>query len=524
MNSVIRAPNNHGQLSCDPPLSQLSGMIGTKKIRSQSHEISSLAREARQDFLTHLGNRANGLEVDSYWVGTGHQPEIFHPGVWAKNFIAGGISSSLKSTSLHLVIDTDCPTQPAIRLPEIGLPERPRKAPWVPFAYQNGTTPWKSIKADANLAISFREKMFAWASQARFGAAMSHWLKHLELEDSGQASIPAWLHFKKSRSFLENEWGLIQENIPLSFASQFPSFIKLVALMICQHELARSTYNESVHFFRLKHQVNQEGRPVPFLGENSSWLELPLWLRIPENPQRYRFWLRREGSAFFLTTNPSEDFGKACRIGKISEIEDGLKNLLANGWEIWPRALTTTLYLRGFVFDCFVHGLGGALYDQVTEDWAMKWLGFMLKPRVAASLTMRLPLPPPRSTKKELSQTLHSQHHLMWNPDLLLSNSVDNRLADCLARLATLRMEKTGQDRHSKKRFHELRNLIEYLRENVRPAIENGFKNVDTLRRFISEEKMVLSREFAFPLHSLTDLQKYLRPLLNLRQAAAGVS
>lgn len=40
-----------------------------------------------------------------------------------------------------------------------------------------------------------------------------------------------------------------------------------------------------------------------------------------------------------------------------------------------PRAVLTTAIMRLAVCDLFVHGTGGALYDQVTDRWLQAWLG-----------------------------------------------------------------------------------------------------------------------------------------------------
>ena len=37
----------------------------------------------------------------------GHQPELFHPGVWVKNFALNGLARRHGATPLNLVVDND---------------------------------------------------------------------------------------------------------------------------------------------------------------------------------------------------------------------------------------------------------------------------------------------------------------------------------------------------------------------------------------------------------------------------------
>src|SRR5205823_5679872 len=47
----------------------------------------------------------------------GHQPELFHPGVWFKNFIISSIAKVKAGSAIHLVIDSDVARSSGIRVP-----------------------------------------------------------------------------------------------------------------------------------------------------------------------------------------------------------------------------------------------------------------------------------------------------------------------------------------------------------------------------------------------------------------------
>ena len=47
----------------------------------------------------------------------GHQPQLFHPGVWYKNFVLEQLAAEHGGTAINLVIDSDAMRTAAIRVP-----------------------------------------------------------------------------------------------------------------------------------------------------------------------------------------------------------------------------------------------------------------------------------------------------------------------------------------------------------------------------------------------------------------------
>ena len=62
---------------------------------------------------------------DSPFILSGHQPEMFHPGVWYKNFVLGGFARRMDGVGIHLLIDSDLCRGASIRVPTGGI-DRPR--------------------------------------------------------------------------------------------------------------------------------------------------------------------------------------------------------------------------------------------------------------------------------------------------------------------------------------------------------------------------------------------------------------
>ena len=85
------------------------------------------------------------------------------------------------------------------------------------------------------------------------------------------------------------------------------------------------------------------------------------------------------------------------QIGRIKE------KLAAQGIRFRTRALSTTLFSRLCFADLFVHGIGGAKYDAVTDTVLQRYYHVTPPPYLVVSGTLRLPLPTyPASADEEV--------------------------------------------------------------------------------------------------------------------------
>src|SRR5262249_19307387 len=137
----LRAPATDGGLLVDPAGAEPRGLAATNahrlsnwdydvqgrsvtRLRGQARrEIIGLAREfLRRHGLAEIPSVPGSPDTDLLHVPlivTGHQPELFHPGVWVKNFAAAGIARSCGGVALNLIVDNDIPKDSSIRVPAV---------------------------------------------------------------------------------------------------------------------------------------------------------------------------------------------------------------------------------------------------------------------------------------------------------------------------------------------------------------------------------------------------------------------
>src|SRR5262249_15605344 len=129
--AVLRAPSEDGAVLVQPPLAEGGHILQRNRpLLEAGGELlgrswSDLRLEARRSALetarryceSAFGIPAAGPVHPGALVLAGHQPELFHPGVWAKNFALAGISRRHGVTALNLVVDNDTVKSTALRLP-----------------------------------------------------------------------------------------------------------------------------------------------------------------------------------------------------------------------------------------------------------------------------------------------------------------------------------------------------------------------------------------------------------------------
>jgi hypothetical protein len=155
---VPRAPSRDGAVVAVPPLRDAGVVLATNRQRLHTHAAHrvllgrpwhDLRRQARQSALAaavrYLGDDAPsalGLSHSESLLVAGHQPELFHPGVWVKNFALAGLARAHQATALNLVVDNDTVKSTALHVPSPPMQthDRPHRRS-VLFDRWSGETP-----------------------------------------------------------------------------------------------------------------------------------------------------------------------------------------------------------------------------------------------------------------------------------------------------------------------------------------------------------------------------------------------
>ena len=549
----LKVPRENNTFLCTPPAGSANRLLRQNKARFQDKAlpdwVRSLQALAKSQALQAACNytsryspghalRSNNARVNL--VVGGHQPELFHPGVWFKNILLASIAKSTSSDSLHVIIDHDLARSDSIRVPARSDATMDSYVNGV--GYENGELYQKSISLP--MRSDSRNRM-PWHLTFTENTSLSRWRDAVEQLEHSLASC-GLSHsigkdrfsllsecisncgnfgdaFSQFRHRIEIEHGISNLEVPLSSLCSESAFGGFVHHCIANAESLWKTYNRCRSEYRQRHSIRNQAQPVPELLKQDGALELPFWIYsrdVASFTDRKRLWLiidsMKSTDEYLLVDHPDA----ALRTMSMVLPRDGGQLELAwaesveRGICIRPRALMTTLFLRCFVADLFVHGIGGGAYDELTDAIIKSWLGMEPPQYITCSASLHLGIPTQDDAKAtDLDRTQR---------ELQLMRSVPERFLDRTQSDQKLLFEHHAQllssipERGKKRLWHaEMIQSKAQIESAISEQKRTAFSKLQSLHRKLQQDKIRNSREFSFCLFRETDVMPRLIDLAN---------
>jgi hypothetical protein len=422
-----RAPADDGGTLIDPPLSQVEALLSANAAALQAagcdlqgRSLRELSRQARGELLIAARRYTAAYRDPPSFASTdlvllaGHQPQLFHCGVWAKNFALGYLARRHQATAINLVIDNDTLKVPTVRIPG-GVVSQPT-AREIEFDATCPETPFEDRAiADRDLFESFgRRAADELAPLAPDPILNEYWPLAVARAREG-ARLGACL--SQARHQLEATFGLATLEVPQGWLCELPAFCWFAAHLLAHLPRFQADYNAAVAGYRRVNRVRSATHPVPDLARDADWHEAPFWIWRRDDPRRRRLFARLAGGNVALTDRA----GWELRLpGPPASAAEALLDLPRQGVRLRTRALTTTIWARLFLSDLFVHGIGGARYDQVTDRIIRTFYGVLPPEYLVVTATLRLPIGGTRATDDDVRRLDHQLRELDFHPERFL--------------------------------------------------------------------------------------------------------
>ena len=449
--AALRTPEQDGQTLIEPEPARLAEAVAANRERIGDYAFSILdetVSTVRQATRVALGLSAGPV------IATGHQPELIHPGVWAKHIVTSRLAAALGGTALNLVVDNDSPKTQGFIVPgvhdDVVRAERieiPNLSPG--YAYEHRTrlvgaqvdalrARVKGVMGDAFAATHLDLYFKAWAGQTA----------DCDLVDQTIAARQAIERYYRV--------DLLERRVSSCWPHPLAAHIMLDASRFA------ARYNEALSHYRRAYRVRGKNRPIPDLVARDGAVELPFWLYGPDEPRR-RVFVRASGGHIELMAD-TEPVGRldAAGLAKTVTAAETLASLTPR--VLRPRALLLTLWTRLFVADLFVHGIGGAKYDRITDALITGYFGVEPPVMACVSATLRLPLTRARTTAADLRVARYRRRDLNYNPQRYLRRTPEvvtltDRRAAAIARSSQLRADEPNDHRRRKETYDEIHAL-----------------------------------------------------------------
>jgi hypothetical protein len=532
----LRAPQDDGAALIDPPLAQVPKLLAANLAKAVTWDASSGApfskwREAERRYLVSvckgqarsvrdLSARSPSVKPHTPlakrpFILSGHQPTLFHPGVWIKNYLLSALREQNDAAAVNLIIDNDASGSPGILVPS-GTANNPRLA-FVPLDAPAPKIPWENRPIlDLNLFSSFAQRVkqvFSHCSVAggpilldRFFSHATD-LLHRELKPHGpDAAMDPWSRrllglgdlLADARHDLEREIGLKTHEASLSLIAHYQTFRSFADHVFRRAREFHEVYNAALHEYRLVNHIRSRTHPVPDLEVNGAWVEMPFWISAAGFAERRRAFVRQTEHSWDLS-DPHGDI--AVRKSRANE-----PFYFDSGQKLRPRALITTMYARLVLSDLFIHGIGGAKYDELTDLIIRRFFGIEPPAYVTATATFRLPIDRPQVSVDDVRRSALRIRELRYRPEAFLRDPLVQQDRDLAPQLAALAAEKRAfLDQHDLRRcaqdvFTRLDSLNRAMHDRLHSVEQELRARHAELIEQAHHARLLGSREFSFVL------------------------
>lgn len=526
----LRAPQNSGEILVAPPASHLGELLASSRAirdrwdydvqgiplarlaqRARRQVVEAAARYTRQYAASHV-DEMPPFDPRAPILFAGHQPELFHPGVWLKNFALGRWAAEHGGLGINLIIDADDVRTTDVRVPT-GAVDAPRVES-IPYDLPLPPQPYEERKV--------RDR----ATFAAFGDAAARCIAPLVSDPLVVDFWPAVCEraragtlgqsMAQARHLLEFAWGNRTLELPQSWLCRLPAVRYLICHLLAQLPRLHDVYNDVLDRFRARHKIRNHAQPMPNLEAADRWLEAPLWVWSTAQPTRRRVFVRDHGDGIELSDRQgwravlpvSSDADGQPAVDRLAELEEA-------GVKLRTRALITTLVARLLSCDVFIHGIGGARYDEVTNDLMREFFSLAPPPFMAVSGTLHLPVVASLQDGREASQWKQRLRRLTYHPEAFLDeaplgSATARQRAEALAAEKWRWIRAPENPTSGRERHLAIEHANEQLRAYLRPLWDDALRGLEAARTAHRTLQILQSREYAFCLYPEESLKSLL--------------
>lgn len=440
---------------------------------------------------------------DAFVVVLGHQPAFIHPGVWAKHVVAMRCVSAVGGVAVNLVVDSDAPRQTVLSIPSVTDGGVSLTA--VPFAQLRQGCAYEQIPRQDETQVKRFERDVSEALGDRFERSqMPVFFDAFRRTPDAMDWVDQAVFARRA---VETNLGVVVEDRRVSRVWCSPL---LIDMLVHAERFARS-YNNALADYRRNHRVRSAQRPIPDLEYDGDRCEVAAWVYKGEDPRRRMFVsLAGESLRLFADRDP---------IGEVPTTHlhssEDLPSLLdeLGEWRIRPRALTLTIWARLLLADLFVHGIGGAKYDRISDAIMADYYQVQPPHMACVSATLHMALPCHGTTPETIRHLRHALRDLTYNPqrhpphDSAVVPMIEKRIA-VVRKMLELRSGGRRNRQARRAAFAQIRHINEAILAKKGGMLASMQVELTEACRQLEEDRVALGREYFFGLYGRGRLEQ----------------
>ena len=381
LNKLI-VPKEQNAIYTAPALSAWPSLVSKNREITANH-ISSISDHRQElfsiaiDYTKRIMGKEIAFKSENPIIATGHQPNWHHCGVFIKSQLGNMLAKKLNASFLHIVLDLDtCNT--ALSLP-IRRNDSLFNLMLLEISKNNCNISQETLLPGKNAIDSFLKTILKYCPQNAL--CNTNWqninLNHLQTPCKTIADLITYL-----QNTLYNSFGVNAVYLPVSLLSEskaFHNFItKLLLDFISFVEIYNKAISKSNHYTGIFKLCEKKIGP-------HTYIEFPLWL-ANDAGQRTTLLLALDANSKLILATEFEVLLQTHKLNAHAIIEI----LEQKGYLIRPKAILLTSFIRLYLSDWFIHGVGGARYESITDYILTNYFDINGLKYGAASLTSHL--------------------------------------------------------------------------------------------------------------------------------------
>jgi hypothetical protein len=520
-------PKNDKEIFIAPAYDDISGLIDSniEKFKSYKFDINGIPlpefrKHARTEILEKAGEYSewiwsicsrlkigrrrdssdfhNSYTPDKLIIQTGYPPILAHPGILIKNSLVNTIAEKIRGIGINMVVDNDTCHDNWLNIPNInGLESSTEKIEFIPslqgLAFEEAghtdLTQLTTLKKDILRTLSNPDMKDTFTNFIDMGIKLFKEIQRL-------SDL-----FTSARCAYLQRFDISNLEIPVSLICETESFLNFFLHIARDIRNFARIYNAKLAEYRKLKRISSKANPLPDLKEKGHVIELPFWIWKENEPRKQLFaTIVTDKQINLMYENiivTSLDF---CGNGNQSGNLQKLRNLISIGIKIRPKAIVNTMYSRMFFSDLFIHGVGGAKYDLITDEIIRTFFGVEPPGYAIITATLHLPYKPHNVSSEDVRKLKHVIKDMNYNPERYASGKImeDAEMKSMVnekKRLITTEMH-NSEEKH--RTFSRLKQLNSLMKEKITPLIEGKEKEAEEVEKKLRYNSIVTNREYPF--------------------------
>ena len=548
-NICYETPKNDKEVFIEPEISRILDLTRENKAILQQCRFSvngisfqALRDKTREELLLKAVQYTNGIrallrKAPCKWdftgssvckvpiIQTGHEPIFYHPGLWIKNHLAHHIAQAVGGIGINIIVDNDACTMGFLSVPTVS--ENSLYVQKIPLVTGKDRVAYEEIVFDdVTILLRFRDEVVALLKKNTLNAdalngkpmgkdsaiqplrkntkttitdmraAFEGYFAHaVACRERGCVDMVGLL--TAARVAMEEDFQIKNLEIPVSLMCNTDGFYHFFLHIVHNAVQFARIYNAKLSEYRGIHKIRSKANPLPDLDVGNNVTELPFWV-WKQGEERKRCYLLNEGNLLKITDGTHV-------VAILEKNEAGSENvqklraLQEDRIKLRPRAITTTMFSRWLFSDVFIHGIGGAKYDTITDEIIREFFGISPPSYVTTSATLFLPLNFLDRDIGELQQVQRELRDMPHNPERYASKEMLNdtgfayRVKEKKRILSVI--EGCGMD-EKKACFYQIKALNKLLFDQIQAEFLNKQNEQNALMNGLAHESALKFREY----------------------------